>query len=433
MSSPHNECGRSTSGGNAAPLAAGAVTEEGPTMRAVAMMSGGPSLIDGRGGFSFGKAPPLGLSRPPVGLKPLSKGPREGSFEVKKEWSGVSSSAIWNVKGETLEQIPLGFQLERTHREIIEDASVVASRITESLRSLSIEAKFDCEKAKVKCKTSDCVGFRIRLYAGGETGQPVVVEVQRRCGSASVFMHSCRAILNAAEGKAFPVKNASPLMSMPIGQMKCLQSIVHEESKNDNGSEGALDGVMVMLRSSRSDLNLLGLENLCCLTDPLRTAPTAALRISKCVTIGDVKYDIREEIRVLTERDVFASGFDQEQEGADRHVDQLRHLALKVFANSLSMCSKDGCLVAPVKEQKWFGDNLIPSLVDEVKRAPTSACNAHQATCCLHSLASCSDHARRLVVDAGAVESLKEALEFGEARHALLAMESRQCLKLLSV
>lgn len=337
-------------------------------------MSGAPSLFESRGssGLLFGKTPPIGISRPPVGLKPLSR--QEDPFAVKKEWCGVADSTIWDVKGEDLEQIPLGFQLERTHREIRDaDAAEVASRITKTLCQLSIEAEYDCKQAKAKCKTNDYVGFRIRLFAGGENGQPVVVEVQRRCGSASSFMRSCRAILDAAEGKtvAVPAQKKLPPFK-PVSQMKCLQSVIKQEEKKDDGSEAALDGVLDMLRSKRSDLNVLGLENLVCLTDPLKTCPVAALRVSRCVAVGDDKFDVREEIRMLTERDVFASGF-EEEETAARHMDHLRHLALQIFANSLSMCSKDGCLSLAC-EQKWFADHLIPSLVDELKRARSSAC-----------------------------------------------------------
>ena len=125
---------------------------------------------------SFGKAPPIGLSKPKLGLTQSRT-----SFTVTQEWT----SQQWDVKGHDLEMVPVDFPLERTHREIRCDASEVAKRISSSLQRLSIDAEYDNEKAKAKCKTMECVKFRIRLYASGENGQPVVVEVQRRSGSTS--------------------------------------------------------------------------------------------------------------------------------------------------------------------------------------------------------------------------------------------------------
>src|SRR3569832_1299863 len=197
------------------------------------MISSSPSLVETRGPIFGGSKvpPPLGLSRPSLGLKPLAK---TSSFGVKNEWSGVTSVASWNVKSEDLELVPEDYPLERTHREIMDtDVSVISNRISLALSSMSVEAQFDCENAKAKCKTGDYVGFRIRLYAGSESGQPVVVEVQRRCGSASSFMQTCRAILLAAEGKDIATANSKPslqpFMKKPIGQMKCLQSIIAKE------------------------------------------------------------------------------------------------------------------------------------------------------------------------------------------------------------
>lgn len=394
--------------------------EETPSMRAVPMMTmanapsmGGPSLFQSKVP-SFGKPPPLGISRTPSGG--LSSG-SDSLFGVKQEWSASASPSVWDVKGEDLELVPLDFPLERTHREISEDASKVATRISGALHTLSIETEYNCEKAKAKCKTNDYVNFRIRLYAGSESGQPVIVEVQRRNGSASIFMRSCRAILDAAEGKDM-IRKVLPFMKKPIGQMKCLQSIplAVEAPKNP------LDHAMEMLRSNKRDSNMLGLENLCHLTDPVITVATTAVQVSKSVIIGD---EVREEIRALTERDVFPL----DDEGLANHADQLRHLALTVFANALVVCSKDGCLAEALKKQKWFCDHLIPSLLDELGRAESFTNSAYQAACCVHSLVSCSEVAKQLVVDQGGVSILEQAHTFGSRRHALLASETRLCLE----
>jgi hypothetical protein len=203
--------------------------------------------------------------------------PSSAAFGVKQEWRGSASPSVWDVKGQKLEMLPLDFPLERTHREINDDASKIAARISDALRALSIETEFDCEKAKAKCKTNDCVCFRIRLYAGSENGEPVIMEVQRRNGSAASFMRSCLSILDAAEGKdAVRKKSLPPFIQKPIGQMKCLQSIAPVVAEPAN----PLDNVVDLLRSKKRDSNILGLENLCFLMDPYQTVPFVAIQVS---------------------------------------------------------------------------------------------------------------------------------------------------------
>jgi hypothetical protein len=380
---------------------------------------------------SFGKPPALGISRPQVGLKKPSTDSEV--FEVKQEWSGASKSSTWDIKGEDLEMVPWEFPLERTHREIREgDGACVAQRISESLRALSVEAEFCSGPVKAKCKTADYVHFRIRLFAGGENGQPVVVEVQRRSGSAGSFLRTCRAILDAAEGnnveevKAKASNRCPPFLKKPVSSLKCLSAVMLKQHNSESEASTALDGALDMLRSEQRDSNILGLENMCVLTDPIKTNPLVSLQVSKSIILGAGKYDIREEIRLLTERDVFTQEFGKEEAS---HGDLLRSLALGVLANALSMCSNDGSLAAAMKEQHWFSEYLIPSLVDELKRAETSMNDAYQAASCLHSMMVCSVDGCKAVVDNGAVSAFQKANQVGEVRHELLANETSRCLK----
>jgi hypothetical protein len=222
------------------------------------------------------------------------------------------------------------------------------------------------------------------------------------------------------------VKN--PLFTKkPVGQMECLKGVRANDVIAD--AHGGLDKVMDMLRSNQRESNIIGLESLCCLTDPLKTSHAVATQVSKYIIVGHDKYDVREEIRVLTERDVFIS---EDDNGLSRHADQLRHLALIVFANSLALCSKDNFLADAIKEQTWFSEYLIPSLMDELKRAECCANNAYQAACCMHSLISCSEVARKLVLDCGAVNVLEKAYAYGIRRHDLLATETKRCLESIS-
>lgn len=421
----------------------GVVSEE-PQMRSVAIMgSSAPSMARGiPGGLKI--APPsmgfgakgLGLGPPPKFGKPAKLSMRSASdgFGVKKEWDQlIAAPSSWDVKGESLDLVPVDYPLERTHREIDGiDAGEVANRISVALRKLSIDAEYDASKGKAKCKTSDLVKFRIRLYAGTTSGMPVVVEVQRRSGSASSFMRSCRAILKAAEGSSAKAlkteKKVPPSFKGRVAEMKCLKSVASNETVEDD-AVNALNSSIAMFRSKNLDSNLLALENMCSLTDPVKTSPTAALIVSKRIILGDEKNDIREDILALLQRDVFVSDVD-ENEGTD-HAECLRHHALVLLANAIEICSKDGHLVDSRETKTWFENCLIPSLVDEVKSAGASATNAFQAVRCLQNLASCNDAVCSAIRNNGGVEAIDEAHEFALEHHDLLAEETSRFLSVM--
>lgn len=415
--------------------------EEKPTMRSVGMMMSAPTLVQdpfsagiGGGKLGIGKPLKLGLPKPLLGSHKKSLDCRT-PLEVKQEWSGAASPSLWNVKKEDLELVPLDFPLERTHREIVgTEASIVASRISGALRNLSIDAEYDTKKAKAKCTTSDLVSFRIRLFAGSETGDPVVVEVQRRTGSASSFMMSCRAILNAAEGmtvKETPHRQAPSLTKTPISQMNCLKAAYQCGADAENEAASAMSHSMDMIRSGRRETVILGLENLISLTDPIKTSPLVAVSVSKYVVLGYGDYDAREEMRVLTERDVFA-GITGEDEPALQYTEEVRLLVLNLLANALGTCDTSNCLAGAVATDKWFGEFLIPFLVEELKLANIRACSACASTSCLTSLFHCSDTAHEIARRHGVVEALESAHSIGISRHALLASETRRSMDLLS-
>lgn len=383
------------------------------------------SLLQG-GAPKFGKAPPLGISRPSGGLAK-----RSSSITVKQVWN----EERWNVT-DPLELVPLDFPLERTHREIHNaTAAEVATRISDTLRILSVCAQFDSKNAKAKCTTGDCVSFRIRLFAGGEDGLPVVVEVQRRNGSASSFMRVCRKILDGAEGVAVECetkpeyKKVPAFMKKPIGSMKCLQG-VPMKSDPEARLNGGLEKSMNLLRSKQKDSNVLGIENLCHLTDPLKTRPDIALNACKAIIMEDRCSDIRDEINVVLQKDTFLPEEVDGEEGMHLRM-KARHMSLVLLSNALVLTSKDGCLAQAVKSEKWIGEVLIPTLVDEVKGFEASANNAYEAACGLTSLATCSDIARRIMEDNSAVEELRLAYEYGLVNHELLSNESERALNAL--
>lgn len=388
----------------------------------------------GTDAFGGLQRPGFVVGSPPKGLSPVSfKGGKSSGLSVKKEWQGkVVLPSSWQVKTEALEMA--AFPLERTHREIPGvEAEEVCSRISEALRVLSIEAEYDNDEAKAKCKTTDYACFCIRLYAGSEVGQPIIVECQRRSGSGMSFIQSCRAILCAAEGKSITSeatkKNVPSFMKCSVSSMKCLQGV---EVAVDREAElaGALSKAMELLRKDQHDSSVLAIENLCALTDPLKTFPDTALKASRTVFISDDKYNIREEMTNLLERDGVSPDFDHDGIGPDRPA-RLRHLALLVFSNALALISKDGSLERAIQQEQWFEEFLIPTLMDEISSAKTSPNNASIAACCLNSLMSCSSVARGLVREYGGLQIIGQAHKHGTQYHELLANETRRSLRAL--
>eukprot|EP00934_Nitzschia_sp_Nitz4_P004517 Nitzschia sp. Nitz4//scaffold102_size76354//1482//3183//NITZ4_005620-RA/size76354-snap-gene-0.131-mRNA-1//-1//CDS//3329532213//4507//frame0 len=397
--------------------------EEQPELRAVALARAEPPLLHGSldNDAPFGKAALVGLSRPELYSK------RAASISVKQEWSEEN----WKVT--QLEQVPADFPLERTHREIRGvTASEVASRISDALRRLSVCAEYDSSSAKAKCTTTDSVSFRIRLYSGGDDGLPVVVEVQRRNGSPSSFMKVCRGILNAAEGaevaaETVPSRKILPtFMKGPVGGMKCLAGVAavqDVEAQLTNGLEKSLE----LLASGNKEANILGFENLCMLTDPLKTNPTVALKACKAILLEDRCSKIRHEVSVWLHKELFVAS-DETEDGVASLEDKGRHLSLVLLSNALALTGKDGCLAKAIKEQQWFVESLVPCLLGEVDKFQRKANHAYEAACGLTALATCSEHASQGLKDLLAVDRLKSAYQFGVHNHELLANECERAL-----
>lgn len=392
--------------------------------RAVTILSQPAALRVNSSESSFGKAfSSIGLARP-SGLSASHGRSVRAGVSVKNEWN----ESNWNIFN-PLHPVPLGFPVERTHREIYgADAAEVAKRISNAMRKMSIEAEYDGANAKAKCMSLDQVSFRVRLFAGSEDGLPVIVEVQRRSGSPASFLQICRHILNGAEGGEItkPVSKAftrSPAcMKGPLGNMKCLQSVVKKEE--GNVEYDAVKKSMELLKSSDKSSHLLGLENLCFLTDALKTRPDKALSYCKDIILGDRCAELRGMVGAMLQKDpLFPEGYDMAPIAR-----RSRSMALLLLSNSLLLTSKDGCLASAVESQKWMVNTLIPTLVNEVRSCETSSNNAYEAACGLTSLAICSDVAKTTMKEYSALECLQAAHHFGKENHELLSNECERAL-----
>jgi hypothetical protein len=155
------------------------------------------------------------------------------------------------------------------------------------------------------------------------------------------------------------------------------------------------------------------------------------VKASKTILVGDDdKYNIREEMTALLERDGVSPDFDHVDVGQSQ-ADHLRHLALLVFSNALALIAKDGSLERAIGKEEWFGEILIPNLMDAVASCTTSPNNASVASCCLNTLMSCSTLACSMVRKNDGLQVIARAHQYGTERHELLANETRHCLNSL--
>merc|ERR1712130_187723 len=164
-------------------------------------------------------------------------------------------------------------------------------------------------------------------------------------------------------------KKMRSFLKSPISSMKCLQT-TGQKMDAESLFQIELNKSLELLGSKKKDSNLLGLESLCLLTDPLKTRSDVALKACKTILIGESGARIRDELASLLSKDSF---FTEDFNDATRIIaEKSRHFSLILVSNSLLLTSKDGCLADAVNSEKWFGEFLIPALLEGVKNCVTS-------------------------------------------------------------
>lgn len=380
----------------------------------------------------------LGISRPSkdtwkvpprLGMESLKE-----SLKLKQDLkimpAAHTKSPLWVVNDSDMECVPDYFVLERTSRFVGHvSASVIATRISECFQKRSISVQFDDEiKSKAKCISPEFVDFRVRLFSGKDSfSHGVIVEVQRRGGSSYHFHRICRAILDASKNCASTILPA-PALKRPVDLIK--------NEDIEKGAHGdamrALEITSDLLQKDRIDANLLGMESLEALTDPLKTSAAMALTASKSIICEAEKSEIRDAIASLVQFGIMSLDDDEEtcaQE--DRLRKELRSRALIVLSNALRVVAQGGFLKSALRKQAWFVDQLIPILVDEIREAKRSPHDAFSATKCLNTLFSFSEEARQKAVSLGAMDIITEARDFGVLTHAFLAGEAKLSVSVL--
>jgi len=297
--------------------------------------------------------------------------------------------------------------------------SKISVRISDVLRDRSIQAKYDNEKAKVSCVTSNGVDFRIRLYRGrNQYNHGIIIEIQRRFGTSFSFHRDIKAILDAAEGKKktaatpSPPNSRHPITSNSNNDSYSLPNATEEEGhdydtfKPKPNSSLKMVRKMLLSRSGGYDTKYLAMQILITSTDPKKVGLMTAKSIAKEIILpgNDVGATVAEMIlSPMKEEDSFG----------------LNIMAITVLSNVFGMISGD------IPDHLKLA--LLPVLSKSLRNADKNPRMAHIA-------AKCIEHIIGNGVESSTEgdlirEALEVASKVGNAKHIGLMHQTEVCLQ----
>uniref|UniRef100_A0A7S3L881 Uncharacterized protein n=1 Tax=Amphora coffeiformis TaxID=265554 RepID=A0A7S3L881_9STRA len=390
-----------------------------------------------------------------------------------------------NFLPKNLRPVPAFYPLEKSTRLVEdEEASEIAERISESLRSLSIQAMYDNETATASLITVENVEMHLALWKAPATSQQegILVELQRRKGDSIVFHRYSRSILDAAVGDV-DVSNL-PYDMQDAMYSKKAQRLLSMELKNEEKAEHenaviAIEIAHGLLMKDRMDARQLGLESLCLLTDARKTGQVTAMLASHAVLLGSTRgveiagveadddmmldegpfQEIREAILSLVQ---FSRIGEDEVDETDivmspdsEQMTLLHNLALAVLANALDNVenperfddnvpedSKPRSRLRTASSTDVANDflqqtedvtnkDVLKTLISELGKAQQKPHNAALSAKCLGSLCRASDEARKRAKELGAKNVVSTALDVGVRTHLKLETACKTVVKVL--
>jgi hypothetical protein len=314
------------------------------------------------------------------------------------------SAYVWDLK--EVPTLPEFHPLERTADFVTtNDPSEVTKRVSKVLWERSIEAKYDNEKAKVKCVSPEGVEFRVRLYRGrGVWSVGVIVEVQRRSGSSPNFGDHVKAILKGA----FPPRVPRPAAAVARSSsaLPLVSDTEEDHAPSRAESQKTIKWVEKLFIQGAYDSKLLALQTLSSLTNSKKIGPTTAKSVSAEVLSSS--NDIGNIIIGLL------------QQGSDDEGNNLRFLAFTILANTLEATKGE-------EEDQVVRESTRPILLKELSTAESNPRNAQMAAKCFEFLYK-GDH------DQGEIAmALEAAQQVGEIRLAGLAAQTKRTLEKMAL
>lgn len=343
----------------------------------------------------------------------FSTAPMKAAYSNAMKAKSKTTPFSWKLS--TVPVLPEFHPLEKT-ATFVPNAmpAQIASRISDVLRSRSIEAKYENGKAKVKCKTAEGVDFRIRLYRGrGRYNHGIIVEVQRRFGTSIVFYNDTQAILRGAKGEA-------PAPPKPMSRENILPQVSETDDNNDvDCAVSSLAMVSKMMKLSGFDSQYLGLQMLSPLVDSERLSSQTAEAVASSLfehEVGEKVFDYVVQNK-KTERQTTSKrgALDDDDEDDSDSLMMLRNTSLNILANATKAYGK-----VPERSR----DALRTALLRDLKDAENHPNTAFLAAKCLEHFIR-EDHDNRELQAA-----FQAAHTAGEARHVNLMHQAQKCMRL---
>jgi len=314
------------------------------------------------------------------------------SSNTKAASAVALNTGFWQLR--SIPTLPDFHPLERTAVFVpYATPADVSTRISEVLRERSIDSTYDDENAKVRCLTAEGVDFRIRLYRGrGRFSHGIIVEVQRRFGTSTVFHDDTMAILDAAEGK-------TPCPPPPSSNIPMVSD---SEDDYQPCGQSSLKMVSKLLNHKGYDSYYLAFQTLQSLTDISKMGPTTACVVATELLLSNESDVGGKVLALVLDRD------------GDDELFKLRSMALTVIANSIQ------ALNGKIHEMLW--ERLRPIFIHELRNAEKCPRNAVQAAKSIQYLLSNERNVSEIH------SALQVAHQVGSVRHASLQRQTRVCL-----
>jgi len=339
--------------------------------------------------------------------------------------SRTKAGIVWNV--ERLNEIPSFYFLLRSHITISGFSSnVIAERIVNAMRELSIFAIFDTENANLRATTWDGVEFKINLFKS-KTDDSVLLEFQKLCGDSVSFRGTRTAIFRAAKGLP-PLPELQQNDLTPLMQSTEINILSSEEQKENVTS--ILEQCEAMLMSDSGDTKLLGIQMLRSMTDSSNTIRAVALFTAK-VILGE-----KDEHRELSNK-IFSFLKCDALERLDNYCLQdtkysadLSYQVLHVLTNALTLLDREGgdVLKKMLETRADLCNELVTLLIIVVGEARNRPHDAWQSAMALDVLVRNSPSAYSRAVESDAFYTLTMSRRIGECAHRMLAVESTKAL-----
>lgn len=296
-----------------------------------------------------------------------------------------------------------------------DSASIISTRIDQSLRLRSVQVQFDNVRAEASCETGDFLHYMINLFAGPEGS--TYVEVRRMHGCGLAFRREREAVINAA--RCLGAKHAQTPLVPKLTIPKELRSLFVPPSLSE--LEDSLDRASDQFHSRNRHTVLFALQNLVSTTTADKVNQETAHNMSRLIMQN--KSDIRDMLVTIY--------ISEAHSGRDDTSMKICNAVLRILINGIFALSSsgknDGFLDG---ECKYFVEQLVPCLVESVENYQFTH-NTCLALRCLCLLAKRSPLACAKAREMNAGAAIERAELHGKREHLKLEEAARSTLSLL--